>query len=326
MQKYIIYKNEEGDGKDVSEGKDGSEGKDVSEGKDGSEGKEKKYSYIIHISDIHIRLNERHEEYEDVFHRMYSEIDKIVTRKGEGGKEKGLVVITGDTLHDNSSLTAECIKMTICLFQNLASRLKTILILGNHDVRPLFGKEDNITGLLYGKKIENFHFLKYSGIYHFGNIVFGVSSLWDSGEGKDILFPASEIDAYRKDGEEIIKIGLYHGMVGRIELNRLYKAKGQFTAEQFDGYDYVLLGDVHKHQFLDGARRMGYAGSLISQNFKEIGENHGMLLWDIINGGTEYIRIENPYAHKEFTLEDGILTMMGEEGDGDARDVHRRWA
>ena len=34
----------------------------------------------------------------------------------------------------------------------------------------------------------------------------------------------------------------------------------------FDGYDLVLLGDIHKRQFIDDNETIAY-GSLIQQNF-----------------------------------------------------------
>ena len=47
----------------------------------------------------------------------------------------------------------------------------------------------------------------------------------------------------------------------------------------FDGLDYVLMGDIHRHQsWRDG--RICYAGSLIQQNFGETPDK-GFLVWDI---------------------------------------------
>jgi len=56
------------------------------------------YKKIIHISDIHIRLNQRHEEYIECFKNLYEDIDKYK-------KEECIIVITGDILHDKTSLT-----------------------------------------------------------------------------------------------------------------------------------------------------------------------------------------------------------------------------
>ena len=52
--------------------------------------------------------------------------------------------------------------------------------------------------------------------------------------------------------------------------------------KSFDGYDYTLLGDIHKHQFLI-PDKMAYAGSLIQQNHGETLHNHGFIIWDLKN-------------------------------------------
>ena len=37
----------------------------------------------------------------------------------------------------------------------------------------------------------------------------------------------------------------------------------------FDGFDMVLLGDIHKRQYLNDEKTIAYPGSLIQQNFGE---------------------------------------------------------
>jgi len=44
--------------------------------------------YIIHISDIHIRLNSRHIEYIEVFEKLYEKI--------KSHNSNGIIVLTGD--------------------------------------------------------------------------------------------------------------------------------------------------------------------------------------------------------------------------------------
>ena len=52
--------------------------------------------------------------------------------------------------------------------------------------------------------------------------------------------------------------------------------------KNFKNYDYVLLGDIHKFQYLDKDKRVAYCSSLISQNFSETDDYHGYLRWDIL--------------------------------------------
>jgi DNA repair exonuclease SbcCD nuclease subunit len=72
-------------------------------------------------------------------------------------------------------------------------------------------------------------------------------------------------------------------MIGTVKLQNLYESKGGLSVEDFKGYDYVLLGDIHRHQYLNEEKTIAYASSLISQNFSENDIYHGYILWDIIN-------------------------------------------
>ena len=117
----------------------------------------KSYDFIIHLSDIHIRLHSRREEYEHVFKNLYNKIDDIPDKTNK----KGLIVITGDIFHDKTNLSPESIKLSLDLFEELSTRHKTIVIQGNHDgLLNIEERMDNITGVLIKKQISNFHYLK----------------------------------------------------------------------------------------------------------------------------------------------------------------------
>jgi len=255
------------------------------------------YKKIIHISDIHIRLNQRHEEYIECFKNLYEDIDKYK-------KEECIIVITGDILHDKTSLTSESIIVCVELFKNLSKRMKTIIIAGNHDgYLNTSERIDNLSGILYDKNIKDLYYLKKSGIYQFGNLIFGLSSVFEEG-----ILNCSELDKYIDNqsnpiGYGHIKIGLYHGFVNGVKLDNLHENKEGKKTSEFKGYDYVLLGDIHKHQYLDKDKKIGYAGSLISQNFGEYDENHGYILWDIEKNLSEYHIIKNDYQHKRSYLD-----------------------
>ena len=42
----------------------------------------------------------------------------------------------------------------------------------------------------------------------------------------------------------------------------------------------VLLGDIHKQQYLNKQKTIAYAGSLVCQNWGEHPTNHGYIKWD----------------------------------------------
>ena len=248
--------------------------------------------YIIHISDIHIRLNYRHQEYRDVFKNLYYEIDKLTLSFNEA-----LIIITGDLLHDKTSLTSECIILCNEFLNELSNRFKTIIIPGNHDgFLNNSEKIDNISGILYGKNMKNIVYLKYSQIYECDNIIFGISSVFDNQFIKADDIPNNKI-----------KIALYHGMVGNIKLQNLCASKGEKTIEDFKGYDFVLLGDIHKYQYLNEENTIAYASSLISQNYSETDIYHGFLLWNIENKSSKYYIIKNDWHYKRCYLRDNKI-------------------
>ena len=76
--------------------------------------------FIYHISDIHIRNQDRHEEYRQVFKNLRNEIKKDTNEK--------IIVITGDIFHEKCNLSPE----SIILFKEFITRLNklgTIIII-----------------------------------------------------------------------------------------------------------------------------------------------------------------------------------------------------
>ena len=279
-----------------------------------------KYTHIIHISDIHIRLYKRQEEYKEVFQKLYQKIDEIQDKNG-------LIVITGDIFHDKVSLTSESVILCTEFFINLSKRRKTIVIPGNHDgLLNSYERVDNISGVLSHKTIPDLYFFKHSGIYRFNNFVFGVSSIFDN-----LFISSNEVDGViasysdnnnnennennnnNNNNNKFVKIGLYHGLVGTLKLQEMYEAKGEKSIEDFKGYDYVLLGDIHTFQYLNDEKTIAYASSLISQNFTETDTNHGFIFWDIENRTSSYVSIPNDYHHKICFIENNILKVNNVE-------------
>lgn len=241
----------------------------------------KTIKYIYHAADIHIRTLERHQEYRSVFDNLYAYIQQ------QEDLSESVFVICGDIFHNRDRLISE----TIILFNNLLEKLTTlidvILIPGNHDIFSHNDRLDTISGIVNIKAYPRFYFLKYSGIYHYNNINFAVSSLVDN---KFISMKSFT------PPENTINVALYHGSLSGSKLDNDYIVPpGElFTVKDFKGFDYVLLGDIHKRQYL--APNIAYPGSLIQQNFKEE-LNHGIIKWDLINKKSEFVNIPNDYSY-----------------------------
>jgi DNA repair exonuclease SbcCD nuclease subunit len=242
---------------------------------------------IFHLSDIHIRLFQRHTEYQYIFEKCYQYI-----RKHKKGNH--IIVVTGDIVHNKNDLSPECDTITIDFLQSLASIYPTLIIAGNHDaLLNNRHRMDSITSMLYQRTIPNLYYMKHTGVYAYENILFFVDSLLD-----DDKLKLDDSDSTK------IKIGLYHGQVSGWKNNYGFTTEtGDKTLHDFDGLDYVLLGDIHKHQFMKTENPVvAYAGSMISQNFGESDEDHGVLLWDLISKTQKLHRFENPYRHQDITL------------------------
>jgi hypothetical protein len=177
-------------------------------------------THIYHISDIHIQLYKRHQEYREVFQRVY---DYLIGEKTASGipttKNRNipfLVVITGDILHSKADLSPECIQLTYSFIKTLASIMPVVLIAGNHDINiNNRDRLDSLTPILADlPAVAPVHYLLESGIYQLNNILFYYSSILDSNV---VIQPRvqtpmeSGITSGITSG--IVHIGLYHGRV-----------------------------------------------------------------------------------------------------------------
>lgn len=298
---------------------------------------------IYHISDIHINLYKKHDEYLQVFQNFQSFIENEIEENDYNGYE-AIVVVTGDILHSKTELSPECVQLTYDFFDILAQMIPIIIIAGNHDAN-LSNKNrldalSPIIGSLDANPDIPFHYFKDTGIYEMNNISFGVTSVFDYQ-----LLKASQIPN-RKD---CIKIALYHGrvngaitdtgivlegeeitdtdsdsdfeydpefdpmmvdesMIEQIEYSGIEKNK--IVPKSFAGYDYVLMGDIHKHQYLNKERTIAYAGSLIQQNHGENMRGHGVLCWNLENGESHLYEIPNSYGYYTLRIKDYHDTIL----------------
>jgi len=245
------------------------------------------YKKIFHISDIHIRLYQRMDEYNYVFNKLFDFLEK---HKKEYPDEDNLIICTGDLLHMKTELSPECIVTTIKFLTKLSSIYPFILIPGNHDALLNNNQRlDSISAILHGLEIPNLYYFPKTGVNQFGNLLVTCNSLLD---GKFIK--AKKLNYFN----DIIKISLYHGGVGETETDVGYRLKGDKLISDFDGYDLVLLGDIHKYQYVRPDKTMAYSSSLICQGFGETDIHHGILIWNIEDKSSYYHIIDNPWSYR----------------------------
>ena len=258
----------------------------------------KEFKNVFHIADIHLRLTKRHDEYNQVFERLYKAIEKTPAET--------VVAVLGDVLHSKSDLSPECVKITTEFLQNLADRRPTVLIAGNHDA-TLANKNrlDSLSPIVDAINHTNLFYLKDSGLYILGDILFNHYSVFDEPDKyikfKDI--PKIYLNETR------YKIALFHGPVNNAITDVGYKvASRTITNEIFDGHDIVLLGDIHRHQVLSQSDPIiVYVGSLIQQNHGEELKGHGFVFWDLKTKVFKHFEIPNDYGFYTAEISKGKL-------------------
>lgn len=237
---------------------------------------------IVHISDVHIYLpidNSRYDEYTNVFGKLYEDIEEL------SKKYKILICITGD-LCDKNKLWGREIDFLEKFLTKLCDYAPVITIPGNHDFNYCESDElVHISPIMRNKKLKNnFYLLIENGLYKYNNIIFGVTAVYS-----DKVIQCDVKDA------NIKKIALYHGHVFSRAIRGIVPEKGNFRIDDFDGYDMVLLGDIHTACSLTDNDSRWYAGSLIKQRINEPND-HGYILWDIETNKGQLKVIKNKYA------------------------------
>ena len=243
--------------------------------------------YIYHIADIHIRQYKRHEEYLQVFANLYLELSK-------NNLENSILVIVGDILHSKNELTPELINITTELFTNLANLLPIFIIAGNHDAninnKNRLDSLTPITNLISNTKYKHYY-LKNTGLYSYNNLLLVVNSILD-----DTFIFHKDIDKNHYFNKTTIC--LWHGTVDQTLLFTGNKLHNEYIkVNSFQGYDISMLGDIHKHQFLNETNTMAYSGSLIQQNFGETLKQHGMIKWTVKTKKGKFIEILNDFGY-----------------------------
>lgn len=254
------------------------------------------FEQIIHISDIHIaKSTKRHIEYKKVFHNLFVSVDGKIKGK------KSLIVVCGDILHNKDALSSEQIMLARQFLEQLSKRCQTIIIAGNHDMNMSNHQRlDSLTPIVNGLNVA---YLSKSGIYEFENVVVVVNSLLNSyydEESDDIIHDMSLQEFIRFEdldlscNEKKVVVCLYHGMINGSKNFNGKEFESNVKLSDFKGYDYVMLGDIHMHQYLK--ENIAYSGSLIQQNYGESIDGHGYILWNIKDRSSLFVQVKNDYA------------------------------
>lgn len=233
---------------------------------------------IIHLSDIHIRNYYYHDEYREVFQNL----------KQKAPSDIDQIFVTGDIAHTKTSLSPDYFDLASDFFRTLSDIAPTKVFIGNHDCTlQNKSREDAVSPIIRALDSENLSFFKYSkkialddnfNLYHL--------SIFD--EDWDDFDPP----------EDKVNIATFHGKVAGAETDLGWVMEdGEIDLDEFEKYDYGLLGDIHKpNQAIDNDGRVRYAGSMIQQNHGEK-NNKGFLYWQIDSKDSfqcEHIQLSRP--------------------------------
>lgn len=258
-----------------------------------------KIKCVIHCADIHIRLFQRLEEYNEQLNRFIAKCREIT----EGlSKEEVRILIAGDLLHNKNQISAEQIAFASTFIRELETIGLVRIISGNHDlVVDNSTRMDAMTALFQTAGFENSIFMDSylgyeSGILVDNNITWALYSIFDG-------FRKPDIENAKEANPDNKIIGLFHGTVVGSTLDNGTVMDSGVDGGLFEGCDYVMAGDIHKRQELKrGDTLIVYPGSLIQQTFGETVTKHGFAVWDIENDTHDFIDLDSDYNLYKFEI------------------------
>ncbi len=247
---------------------------------------------IAHLADVQIRNFSRHDEYRKSFDNLYASLRE---------KKPDRIVIVGDIAHTKTQISPEFVDICADFFRNLAEIAPLDLTLGNHDgnlKNP--SRLDAITPIVRSLNNPRITLYKESGLYYVTDDVnYAVFSCFGS---EDLWRPFDKIPEVEKGK---INIALFHGTIDGVKLENDFTLASPYKIEMFKGYDYVLLGDIHRTMVLDEACRVAYPGSYPQQSYAELIEK-GYFLWDIESKDKhtlEFIELPNVCPYYTFVTD-----------------------
>ena len=218
---------------------------------------------FAHFADVHWRGLTRHAEYRRSFEDAFKTLRK---EKVDG------IFIVGDIVHSKTQgISPELIDNLCWWFKEMAKITKVYVTLGNHDGLIMNkDREDAISPIIRALNLDNIILIKNTCTFDIDdNIRLCNYSCFDEEQWQTLEF-----------NDDKINIGLFHGAVKGSQTDINWEIEGEVEETFFKKCDFVFLGDIHKHQYIDRDKRIAYCGSTIQQNFGETPDK-GFMLWEI---------------------------------------------
>ena len=296
---------------------------------------------IIHISDIHIRAGNhdksRYTEYLSVFTNLFQSLSELPSITSS------VIVVTGDLFHHKNKLEPYGLELALHLLRGLASLAPVFVIRGNHDYRQDVPKERDMISALMSYQIPHVSYLDKTGVHTYKNLSFGLVAIQDT-----LLYGATtgispDLPPFPKGTSEY-NVALFHGTIAGCTLQTGQNIMHGYPIDWFQGFDAILLGDIHLQQMnratpveysfaplsssshvqtfsYDKESPWGYPGSLVQQDFGEPLLGHGFLLWNLKEKLVHTFHVHNPYGflkmkhdeiiiNKKYTKVDSVISQL----------------
>jgi DNA repair exonuclease SbcCD ATPase subunit len=225
--------------------------------------------YLFHISDVHV--------FEKNYVNLKNSFRILVDKIKEAGIDQSLCVIVGDIFESKSYLSTDDIfnwKAIVHLLQT--EGIKTLILVGNHDYN--INSElvrDNVSLLTYGSIIK---------VFNQTSIVSG--DIFGDPNLEFYMFSPIDKKIPQISDNKCTKIALLHESINAAKYDNGQAITGcRFNAGDLAQFDYVLLGDIHKQQYLTD--RIAYCGSFVQKNKGE-SIHKGYILWDLQSGTSKF--------------------------------------
>lgn len=238
---------------------------------------------FAHFGDVHWRGLTRHEEYKRAFQDAF---EKMRAEKVDA------IFIAGDIVHSKTQgISPELIDSLCWWFRSLVEVAPTYVFLGNHDGLIMNkDREDAISPIVRALNLDNLTLVKNSEVIPYDeNVNICNYSCFDEEGWKNLQFDTEKIN-----------IGIFHGAVTGSQTDIDWEMEGEVDELFFSGCDFVFLGDIHKHQYIDKEKRIAYCGSTVQQNFGETPDK-GFMIWEInskLDYKSKHVRVKHdrPYV------------------------------
>jgi DNA repair exonuclease SbcCD nuclease subunit/DNA repair exonuclease SbcCD ATPase subunit len=247
---------------------------------------------IAHLADVHIHNLQRHDEYGKQFDKIYKKLED---------QQPDRIVISGDLFEKFVEISNEA-KTLASNFLNKLSKITIVIITpGNHDIMKKNKKRLNsVYTLINIMQNPRITYIGNSGFFPDDNIIWVNYSHLE----KDIE-PWIDIKHTKDDSK--LYIALYHDPINdsSTDTNQVFNSSKLKSISDFKKNDFVFFGDIHKLQYFRKNKSAAYCGSTIQQNFGELPEKHGYILWNIEdkdNFTSEHIHIPNEHTYINFIV------------------------